>query len=206
MTLVNLTGLETMLGGPGVLQSGEASATYWAGNAPFVQVAGAEVIFPTQIRSRITDGAPVDVLDMVPTRGVSCVRWLIRSFTSGAFLERFTEIPDVPSVEFGALARVDPATFAPADQTPTLAETIHQQIAEWVAANPVDPAQIDTAVTGYLDANLPASIQAALEGVLSSGGSVHTGVGVPPAFITGAKVGDIYIDTTSGVIYQLEEG
>lgn len=41
--------------------------------------------------------------------------------------------------------------------------------------------------------------------ILSTGGSVHLDEG-EPNFIAGAKLGDVYIDTLTGVIYQLEEG
>lgn len=38
---------------------------------------------------------------------------------------------------------------------------------------------------------------------LSSGGSIHHGEGEPPAFIRGARVGDVYIDTLTGDLYTL---
>lgn len=49
-------------------------------------------------------------------------------------------------------------------------------------------------------------IDTRLAAVLSSGGSVHLGTGPPPDLIVGAKVGDVYIDTATGDLYELQAG
>lgn len=50
---------------------------------------------------------------------------------------------------------------------------------------------------------LEAAIATALDGRLSSGGSIHYGDGPPPTFIAGALVGDVYIDALTGALYTL---
>lgn len=118
MTSINLRGLETLLGAPGPISRGLVEATYWAGNAPVTVVTGADVVFPPPIRVDIVDGVPVESLDLVPTGGVCCVRWLVRSFNGGPRVIRFTSVPDDGPVDFGDLPIVDPATFLPLDPVP----------------------------------------------------------------------------------------
>ncbi|AXA97575.1 pyocin knob domain-containing protein [Microbacterium sp. PM5] len=111
MTVVNLRGLHTALGVPAVT-SGVVMVEYWAGSGPVARVDGADVVFPALITAAIVDGDP-GTLDLVPTRGVCCVRWTIQSDHSRVTVTRFTEIPETGSVTFGALQQVDPATFVP---------------------------------------------------------------------------------------------
>lgn len=149
MTTIELTVLETILGGYGPVDSGTVSATYWAGNEPYLSVVGDEVRFPSEIKVQVIDGATVP-LDMVPTRGVCCVRWVVRDHRSGHRLTRYTTIPDVPAVDFGDLIDVDPATFAPSAEglaawLAAIAEV--QALVDQVTANTVtatiDPADDD---------------------------------------------------------------
>ena len=113
MTRVNLSAMETTLGGFAPIKSGVVTATYWAGRGPRVEVAGEQVRFPAPIRVAIVDGAPVADVELVPTRGVACVRWLVEDTQGRRAFERYTEIPDMSVVDFGALTQVDPATFEP---------------------------------------------------------------------------------------------
>lgn len=114
MTLVVIDLQQTIFGGFGPVSSGLVEATYWAGNRAYQEVAGAEVRFPKTLRM-VTTGEPV-TLDMVPTLGVSCVRWTVQNRTGGQSLTRFTEIPDVGTIDFGDLIDVDPATFQPSEE------------------------------------------------------------------------------------------
>lgn len=113
MTTVNLKVLETILGGFGPVPKGYVSAYYWAGVTPYTAVSGDEVRLPTEIRVDASEGDLA--LDMVPTGGVCCVKWYVRNHTTGAALSRYTEIPDVASIDFGDLVDVDPRTFQPSD-------------------------------------------------------------------------------------------
>lgn len=124
MTVVNLTALETLLGGPGPVGRGHASFTYWAGSRPFVNVAGAQVIFPSTIVVDIVDGAPVVDIDLPPTGGVCCVRARVARVGSAGVVDRFVTVPDAGPVDFADLPVVDPELFAPVVVTPTLVETI----------------------------------------------------------------------------------
>lgn len=151
MTLVNLTAEETVLGGFAAVASGVVTATYWAGQVPYTTVEGSDVRFPSKITVQIRDGQPVEPVEMVPTRGVCCVRWKVSDLRSGRSLSRYTEIPDAESVDFGDLPVVDPATFAPVVPTPTLLETINTQVAAYLVENPAaSPEEIATAVEAYL--------------------------------------------------------
>ena len=69
-----------------------------------------------------------------------------------------------------------------------------------------DPAEIRQVVNQYLNANLSGIISDQLDDILSSGGSVFIDEGEPPAFIEGARIGDVYIDSLTGLIYEMEEG
>lgn len=157
MTLVNLSAVETILGGYGPIDTGSVSATYWAGRRPYKTVVDDEVRFPSEILVKITDGETLP-LEMLPTRGVCCVRWLIRDLRSGMSLLRYTEIPDVGTVDFGDLTVVDPATFAPVDPTPTLLDTIDRQVEAYMVEHPaggvqatVDPADAGVLLLDYPD-------------------------------------------------------
>lgn len=124
MRQVLLTALETELGGPGSLAAGAATFEYWAGDRPFVAVDSETVTLPKAITVAIVDGAAVDDLQLEETTDC-CVRTVIRSEVTGSYLVRFVEIPaGTDPIPFGDLPVVDPATFAPADVTPTLQQTI----------------------------------------------------------------------------------
>lgn len=122
MTVVNLRGLHTALGVPAVT-SGVVMVDYWAGSGPVARVDGADVVFPALITAAIVDGDP-GTLDLVPTRGVCCVKWTVQSDRSTVSVVRFTEIPETGPVAFGALQQVDPATFVPTEDV----------VAAWEAA------------------------------------------------------------------------
>lgn len=111
MTVVNLRGLHTALGVPAVT-SGVVMVEYWAGSGPVARVDGTDVVFPALITAAIVEGDP-GTLDLVPTRGVCCVKWTVQSDRSAVSVVRFTEIPETGPVDFGALQQVDPATFVP---------------------------------------------------------------------------------------------
>lgn len=122
MTVVNLRGLHTALGVPAVT-SGVVMVEYWAGSGPVARVDGADVVFPALITAAIVDGDP-GALDLVPTRGVCCVKWTVQSDRSVVSVVRITEIPETGPVAFGALQQVDPATFVPTEDV----------VAAWEAA------------------------------------------------------------------------
>lgn len=112
MTVVTLEALETAFGGPVEVSSGTVTAQYWAGTGPVTKIDGERVIFPREMRAKITDGRPVDPLDLIPTRGVRCVRWEITT-AQGTRVKFYTEIPDVVTIGIGDLQQVDPVTFEP---------------------------------------------------------------------------------------------
>lgn len=111
MTVVSLRGLHTTLGVSAVT-SGVVMVEYWAGSGPVARVDGADVVFPALITAAIVDGDP-GTLDLMPTRGVCCVKWTVQSDQSPVPVVRYTEIPATGPVAFGALQQVDPATFVP---------------------------------------------------------------------------------------------
>lgn len=110
---------------------------YWAGSGPVARVDGADVVFPALITAAIVEGDP-GTLDLVPTRGVCCVKWTVQSDRSAVSVVRFTEIPETGPVVFGALQQVDPATFVPTPVTPTLIETIDAQVNALAVPNTAD--------------------------------------------------------------------
>lgn len=112
MTVVTLEALETAFGGPVEVSSGTVTAQYWAGTGPVTKIDGERVIFPREMRAKITDGRPVDPLDLIPTRGLRCVRWEITT-AQGTRVKFYTEIPDVVTIGIGDLQQVDPVTFEP---------------------------------------------------------------------------------------------
>jgi hypothetical protein len=113
-----------MLGGNQPIARGEVIAEFWAGDRPFQNVTGAQVVFPQAIIVQIVDGVPEQEIDLMPTAGVCCVRWRIRG--AGSTVERFTEIPATGPVDFGALTVVDPHLYSPVDPTPSLLDYITQ--------------------------------------------------------------------------------
>lgn len=129
MTLVDLDALETALGLPEPLLDGLVTVTYWAGRRPFVNVEGADVIFPTPIRVRIVDGEPVTPMDLDPTGTVCCVKWVVSSVT-GSTVTRYTTVPDSGPVSFGDLPVVNPVTFTPITPTQTLRDLITEIVIE----------------------------------------------------------------------------
>lgn len=142
MTVVTLTGLERLLGAPGPIDAGEIEATYWAGASPFISVDGADVTFPPAITVAIVAGAPAVELDMEPTAGECCVRWVVRSSNGGFTLVRYTTIPASGPVDFGALPVVNPATFAPASD-PSMLDTIQSQLLDGLTLRKVTQAEYD---------------------------------------------------------------
>lgn len=124
MTLVNLRGLVALLGGTGQLRRGTIEATYWDARGPHVQVAGEGITFPRTFTIEIIDGIPVEPIELTPTDGRHGVSWVVKDDIVGHRLERFTEIPNVPEVDFGDLVDVDPRTFQPSASA----------VAAWVAA------------------------------------------------------------------------
>lgn len=115
---------------------------------------------------------------------------------------RYVVVPDSDEpVNYKDLVDIDPDTLAPtAENDPVwwahqqgFEQEIRDQIAE-LELGAIDPEVLENAV------------QAVVTNILSSGGSVHNGEGPPPDLIVGAKVGDIYIDTTTGFMYELEPG
>lgn len=69
-----------------------------------------------------------------------------------------------------------------------------EQTMETIQAGAVDPAVIEAAV------------ESQLAGVLSAGGSIFLGEAAPPDLVVGAMVGDVYVNTTTGDLYQLQTG
>lgn len=110
MTLVNIETLRTSLvGNTGV--NATLTATYWSGYAPYVQVNGEDVVFPVPITVQFVAGVEATPIDMVPTDGLSCVRWQISSPVSPATLDLYTSVPNQPNIDFGALPVVDRGSF-----------------------------------------------------------------------------------------------
>lgn len=137
MTVINITGLEQVLGAPGPVAAGVIRAQHWAGIRPYIGVAGAEVTFPKPVVVRIVDGDPEEPVDISPTVDVCCVKWTINA--DGFRVVRYTTIPDDGPVDFGDLDVVDPATFAPAAVTPTLQATIDASVAAYLSQHPLLP-------------------------------------------------------------------
>lgn len=112
MTKVTLDALETAFGGPASVDDGTITAQYWAGRGPVTQINGEKVTFPREMRMKLTQGRPVEPLELIATRGVRCVRWEIKTLW-GASVTLYTEIPDVETIGIGDLQQVDPVTFEP---------------------------------------------------------------------------------------------
>lgn len=140
------------------------------------------IILPSSSRETLVDGECTLVLD--PTGPDWCWK-IVERVPDGVV--RYVVVPDVEAVDYGDLVDVDPATLDPAAEP---------EAAWWVALQDVAAGAVDPAI-------VQAAVDAALDGRLSSGGSVHLGEGPPPELIVGARVGDIYIDTIDGTIYQL---
>lgn len=124
MTVVDLSALQATLGAPTPITRGQVTVEYLVASDLLVTVDGPEVTFHPGVTVQIVDGAPVTVVDLPPTGGVSCVRWRILSYVGGNSFTRFTSIPDTGPVDFGDLPVVDPMSFGPIDPTPTLLDTI----------------------------------------------------------------------------------
>lgn len=196
MTVVNLAGLERLLGTPGPIAAGEVRAEYWAGGGPLVAVDGASVVFPTPIVVAIVAGAPETPLDMEPTNGVCCVRWVIATENGSSYLERFTSIPSSGPVDFGDLPEVDPATFAPVDPTPTLVRTIDIRIEEYLGDG------IAQEVADYLADNPPSAGIQHTQSVPSGSWVIAHGLGRLPnvaVYVSGELVETDVVATSSTV-------
>lgn len=113
MTIINLRGLVTLLGGSAPLTAGVVRATYWDANGPHINVAGEEVTFPRTFEVPILAGIPLDTIELQPTDGRYGVAWQVVDEVLGHRLDRFTAIPDVDEVAFGELVDVDPKTLQP---------------------------------------------------------------------------------------------
>lgn len=128
MTVINITGLERLLGAPGPIATGTIQVTYWAGGRAYVAVDGATVTFPKPVVVRIVDGDPAETIDLDPTNDVCCVKWVVSA--NGYNLSRYTSIPDTGPIDFGDLEDVDPALFTPVT-TPNLSATVQALIAQY---------------------------------------------------------------------------
>lgn len=161
MTLVDLASLFTVEGGFSPSARAVATAQYWVGNRPSVDVAGSEVRFSVPIRVPL-EGDPVTI-DMVPTAGVRCVKWSVEDVENRRSLTRFTEIPDLPTVAFGDLVDVDPTTFEPSAEGKAAwdaaVEAAQSAVAGAVAAK--DAARVSAEAAGdAADAAIPAASEA----------------------------------------------
>ncbi|KJL49153.1 Polysaccharide deacetylase [Microbacterium hydrocarbonoxydans] len=161
MTIVRISLQETNLGGFSPVESGVIDATYWAGDEPFKEVVGDQVRFPKTLTAETT--GDLASMDMVPTAGACCVKWMIRITRGGAYLTRFTEIPDVPTVVFGDLVDVDPTTFEPSVEGKAAwdaaVEAAQSAVAGAVAAK--DAARVSAEAAGdAADAAVPAASEA----------------------------------------------
>lgn len=157
MTVIDLHGLETSLGGTAPIAEGRVTARYWAGDRPYVNIAGADVTFPAPIQVRIVDGEPVAPLDVPPTLGVCCVRWTIEAVGVAQSVDRYTTVPPGAPVAFGALVDVDPATFTPSVEAvagwASIVDEVHAAAATASAASDdavkaVAPETLRATVTG----------------------------------------------------------
>lgn len=222
MPVVELAGLADALNQPAPIDSGWVTAQYVVSDAPAIRVDGANVTFPEELVVTFVNGQPVEPIAVVPTLGVSCVKWVFR-FGSFRF-ERFTSIPDVAGpIAFGDLPVVDPDTYLPIQPGSTVAETIAAELAAWLAENPptegppgpanvlsigtvttLAPGESATAqITGQSpDQVLNLGIPTGPQGVAGNPTAFELrGAGTPEGSVT-AGVGTYYTDTaaTNGAI------
>lgn len=148
MTVVNLRGLATTLGGAQNLTKGAVQVTAWAATGPYIAVQGADVTFPHTIIVPIVDGVPATPVDLEPTDGRFCWRWeVIDSVRGNRLPPRFTTVPANGPVDFGDLQDVDPTTLSPvAPDVITGWEAATQQITADMAV------QVSAAEQAKLDA------------------------------------------------------
>lgn len=139
MVVINLTALETLLEAPGPITRGEFTLDYWAGRSAVTRVDGSDVVFPSTIRVGIVDGEPVEPIDVPATGEDVCARVSVRTFRGGRPVVRYVTIPDVGPVDFGDLPLVDPDSFGPTPQPPSLIQLIDQRIALYLETNPLYP-------------------------------------------------------------------
>lgn len=135
MTLVRLRGRVPGFGQLENLASGIIALERWNGEGPVSLVAGQDYIPDTILRTKIIDGQPVDLLDILPTDGTFCIRWTIAATGadhSGTPLVRFTTIPTSDEVNFADLPDVDPSTFSPLVPLPPSAQQIFDAASEAV--------------------------------------------------------------------------
>lgn len=196
MTVVNLVGLETLLGVSGPIDAALVQMTYWAGTGAFTGVDDEDVTFPPSMRVEIVNGDPVVELSLVPTTAECCLRWEIWTPGHQHVLLRYTSIPaSGPPVDFGDLPVVDPASFVPVSPTPTLIQTIDARIAEVG----VPEEQIAEAVSDYLTDNPPNAGVTHSQMVASSSWVIAHGFGRLPnvaVYIDGAEVDADVTSTT----------
>jgi len=159
VTVVNLRGLHTALGVPAVT-SGVVMVEYWAESGPVARVDGADVVFPALITAAIVDGDP-GTLDLVPTRGVCCVKWTVQSDRSAVSVVRFTEIPETGPVVFGTLQQVDPTTFVPTGQVVAAWEAVVADVDALRADAATSAGQASVSAQAAQDAAAPVTAAAA---------------------------------------------
>lgn len=186
MTVVNLRGLHTALGVPAVT-SGVVMVEYWAGSSPVARVDGADVVFPALITAAIVEGDP-GTLDLVPTRGVCCVKWTIQSDRSAVSVVRFTEIPETGPVAFGALQQVDPATFVPTEDVVAAWEAAIDDVAALrdQAAGSASAAAGSASTASTSATSAAGSAAAAGGSATAAGGSASAAAGSASTASTGA--------------------
>lgn len=114
MTIINLETLATELSGP-VAATSLVTFQYWAGDKPYVSVAGDEVIFPKMIRVNLNDGTTPPELDLIPTSVYNCLK--VSIFYDGFTESRYVSIPGTGPVDFGDLLQVDPDTLEASNTT-----------------------------------------------------------------------------------------
>ena len=110
MTLVSLRSLEAVLGERRAITT-LVQATYWAGRNPALRIDGSDIIFSGSGETLLANSGSIE---LEPTDGTFCVRWVITD-TTQTFppIELYTSIPPTGPVEFGDLVQVDRYSFVP---------------------------------------------------------------------------------------------
>lgn len=135
MPVITLHALERIVGGSEPLASAVITAEYRDASGPYVQVDSADVIFPTLVSVPISNGEPQTPLSLEPTLGLCYV--LLRITSGPRSWAREVAIPDVVTIDIGALSPVSPETFEPTDENRSAWEATAAEIYEFGGMLPV---------------------------------------------------------------------
>ncbi len=199
MTRITLQALYLAVGGPTGIVEGQVSIEYLVKNKPYTQVDGPKVILPEPVEIQILGGEPVSPIEVPPTGGRCYARIRVYSYEPSATFElAAVAIPDQPTVDIGALEKVDPSTYVPLpDVPPSVQELLAQAEQILLDVQLYVDEEIDQSVRDYLQENPPTSGFEFQQVVPSASWVISHGFGRFPSVAVYVDGEEVWADVTA---------